>query len=173
MRADRVAEARAEAEHAAEQVAAHLDPEHERDAADPERQAERAQAGRPVRVGNHEREQPREDRRRRNQNSRERRRDVALAVGEEDERPSELDEREHEDVAEPAAQLAEHAAPGGDRGDDRGADRDAAERDHERRELADRDLDQQVRDAPEGSGDEQQRSGAAIHTDSTVRTPTP
>jgi hypothetical protein len=163
VRAGSIADARADAEHSTEEVAAHLDPQHERDAAEPDPEAEGAHPGRPVGVGDEEREQAGDDRRRRDEHARERRRDVLLSVGEQDERPDELHEREHDDVREPAAHGTESPSPRGEAGDDRRADHDAAEDDDERREIPDGDLDQQVGDPPQGRRDQQQRDDAPVH----------
>jgi hypothetical protein len=89
--------------------------------------------------------------------------DVDLAVGDEQERADDVDEREHADDRQPPAKLPQHAGADGDRQQDQRGDSGAPDDDDGRRQLGDGELDEQVGDAPQDGQRGQQHPGSSTH----------
>jgi len=144
--------------------AAGVHAEQHRHAEDPDAHAD--QRGRTVALlaAQHEGEQKGEDRRGRDENSGERGRDVLLAEPDQRERSSHLYEREHHDRAEAATEALEHAKARGEREEDERGER-CPDRDDRPggEDVLKRDLDEEIRGAPERAEQEKEGDGPARH----------
>jgi hypothetical protein len=154
--ADRVAHAGQEDERAAEElprVARQVGREEQDDPGDPHDDADRAPAAERL-VGVAARgEQRGEDRRAAHEDAGQAGGDLLLAPCDEQERAGHLDHREEPDDAPAPAHRRDGPGAPGERQQDRRAEHDAREDDERRGEVAEPDLDEQVRRAP-GEGDE-------------------
>ena len=143
-----------------------MDAGHDGDAQDPDREPEGLRAPEPL-VRQEAKDQERvEDRHRRLDDRGEARVDVLLAPGDQPERQGRVEDAEHEAVPPRIAELPNRAlaaeAPR-DVAEQHGGGEQRADGHHRRRlDLVDRDLDEQVRGAPDG-GQRQQHRPVAVH----------
>jgi len=131
---------------------------------DPDGHAREARRARALLAAEREGEQEGEDRCARHEDAGERRRDPLLTERDQGERGGHLDDREHHDRAEPPAQATQHAEPQGKRNQhERREGRSDRDDGPGRHAVVERDLDEQVRRAPERAEREQQGDGATRH----------
>jgi len=139
-------------------AAAGVHPEQQRNADDADRDARQARAIRALGTGEREREQEGEDRRGRDEDAGERRGDPLLAERDQRERPRGLYESKDHDVAEPSAKRTQDPGMHGERKQHEGRQRGSRRDDRPRRDaVVERDLDEQVRRAPERAEQEEHR----------------
>ena len=109
------------------------------------------------------REQRGEDRDARDQDRRQRRGDVVLAVGDEQERHDHLDEGDDDHPPHPRPDVAEHAAARGERQEEERAEGRPQAHDRALGEVVERDLDEHVRRPPDRGVRDEHEPGASGH----------
>ena len=145
-------------------VAAEIEAEQQHDADDPDDDARGGDPARALVLVEADGEQRGEDRRRRHEDAGQRRGDRALAVGDQQERQDDLHDRQDHDRRHASAQRAEGRRADRDRHEHERAEGEPCEDDEDRVEAAvQRDLDEQVRRAPDRGEEPHQQPRATGH----------